>query len=441
MLVKTNAVKENSNSIGMFSRYGKVTTIIHSIFREKKELVKPKKAIESDLFSRFVAQENDQTHERMNTTHERATGSFYFRSVSRDRAQRPRARTPDVGRYRPKYDLVEPKVVNYTSTRERENYASGSDHRPNCVKDGSGCDFKARQLKKKIIELRREINNSGADVEALYKNNVINRAVLKLFKSPSIKLLKNEVDDKDDQSSSDNLAALQDYDGNYQKSNAVVSQIIAYHNMKEEYKAMIHKNKENLEKCEERIPDRPRATTPIPLQFDYQLPRPPIVKPPKYQGGSSALDLSSTHLETNTTFANDRLRNTRGFENYTKRRTLFPGNDISLIFYEYDKFKTTKPNNIKAVPQFGKMKARPGSQQPKESAVDYTDLLKSFQTVARKTDFSFDIRRKSARKFTFPKQSQVEIRGRDREYSPPSFSSANKTFHDLSFTKNNASFL
>ena len=49
MIVRTEDVHERGNSIGMFSRNGKATALLHSIFRDKNEAKKFKSKFQDDF--------------------------------------------------------------------------------------------------------------------------------------------------------------------------------------------------------------------------------------------------------------------------------------------------------------------------------------------------------------------------------------------------------
>src|SRR4051812_15526770 len=99
MIIKTDAIKETPVSIGMFSRYGKVTTVIHSIFQEKKERAQPKATLENELYKRFLNQDGHNAKENLNKTEGNLEGSYFFKYVSREKIEPKRSKTPDIGRY------------------------------------------------------------------------------------------------------------------------------------------------------------------------------------------------------------------------------------------------------------------------------------------------------------------------------------------------------
>ena len=417
MIVNTDLVKGNSRSIGMFSRHGKMTGLIHSIFREKKDIssFNPKHNNEDDVFERFLAQDNGANQESSTLEVEKPSGSFYFRSVSREKAQPLRPKTPDVGRYRPKYDLVEPKVVYLPTSKEKLNKTISYDNRgPGCIKDGISCDYKIRQIQKKVNELRSNINKSGVDVEGLYKTNQISKGVYKLFKTPSIKVLNENSKGPVGYQSADTIVTTQDnYDQGFQNSHEIVGKITTYTNLKEELGSLIQKSKENIKKKEGKIVDKPRPSTPIPLPFDLQISRPPIVKPKQYSktgGFDNDTSFSQTMRQNqnqslNWSFYQDKLKHTASFENYSKRKTVFPPSDTTLLFYNYDKFKVSLANTNKPTINFGKNPPRPETANPNCSSSEYGDLMKSFYGTKKSGNISLDMRKTTGRKFKWNKES------------------------------------
>jgi len=437
MLVKTDAVKQNNRSIGMFSRNGKMTSLIHSIFREKKDLILGKKPEEEEFFEGLGEPESVQAKEKVQQDMNRTSGSFYFRAVSREKSLPPRVKTPEVGRYRPRFELVEPKSVTYSSTRERLNRTSTAEKQPPlCVKDGTLCEYKIRQLRRKIEDLRKVINNSDVDVEALYRSHLISRNIYKLFKSPSLKTFHQKAGNEPT-----NMTTTQDnLELGFQNSHEIVNKIVTYNNLKEELAKLVNKNLENFEKTGHRINDRPRSSTPNPLAFNLQTPRPPVVKRQfeSFHNDFSMIDLGTT---MNRTFMNDTLRNTRGFEKQTKRKQVFPVKESALIFYQFDKYKVSKADSNKVTAgNFGKVIPRPQLKIKTPSIAEYSDLNQSFNKTRKNQNSSYDMMRTTARRLSFPRESTAPRRIQDR--SPPSFYSGSKS-PQATFTRfrGNDSFL
>jgi len=425
----------------MFSRHGKMTSLIHSIFREKKDIssINPKHANEDDIFDRFLAQENGLNNDKSTLEAEKPSGSFYFRSVSREKAQPLRPKTPDVGRYRPKFDLVEPKVIYYPTVKEKLNKTISYDNRgPSCIKAGISCDYKIRQVQKKVETLRENINKSGVDVESLFKSNQISKGVYKLFKTPSLKVIKENSKGAQGHQSADTIVTQDNYDAGFQNSHEIVGKITTYTNLKEELTSLIQKNKENIKKTVGKIVDKPRPTTPVPLSFDLQISRPPIVKPKQYSKKSFDNDLSFTETTMrqnlnktlNASFYQERFRKTVSFEKYSKRKPVFPPSETTLLFYNYDKFKVSLANTNKPVVNIGKIPPRPETANANCSSSEYGDLMKSFYGTKRSGNASFDMKRSTARKFAFTKESSEKRNVVDR--SPPRLyfvtKSANSSF-------------
>jgi len=432
MLVKTDAVKQNNRSIGMFSRNGKMTGLIHSIFREKKDLTLTKKQEDEELFEGFGDQESVHSKEKVRQDPHRTSGSFYFRAVSRERSQPPRVKTPEVGRYRPRFELVEPKSVTYSSTREKLNRTFTVEKQPPlCVKDGTLCEFKIRQLRRKIEDLRKVINSSDVDVEALYRNHLISRNIYKLFKSPSLKMFHQTPSKAPNEPT--NMTTTQDnLELGFQNSHEIVNKIVTYSNLKEELAGLVNKNKENFEKTGHKVNDRPRSSTPTPLAFSLQTQRPPVVKPQfeSFHNEFSVIDLANP---MNKTFTNDTLRNTRGFDKYTKRKPVFPVKESALIFYQFDKYKVSKTDkNRLTTGNFGKIVPRPQLRIKTPSIAEYSDLNKSFNNTRKNQNSSYDMMRTTARRLSFPKESTAKRNIQDR--SPPSFYAGSKS-PQASFTR------
>lgn len=444
MIIKTDLVKETPVSIGMFSRYGKVTTVVHPIFHEKRERPQAKATLENELYKRFLNQNDHHSKEKPTKTDESLEGSFYFRCVSREKSEPKRSKTPDLGRYRPKYESIEPKVIYFPTPKEKSTRArSNEQSMPNCVKHGSVCEFKARQLAKKIEILRNEINNSGADVEALYKSHLINKTTYNMFKSPSITLLKNIGEDKNEQADQDRSADIDIFDPLLQKSQGVITQMMNYYNLKEELKQLHQHNHDVLEKQRQTIPEKMRPKTPTPVPLNQQLTRPPLIKPESTVG--SQIDLSGISEENNInrSFGRDPLRHTFNIGLHSRRRSLFINKDASLVFYDYDKFKISKADKNKPIPQFNKVPERQSKEPNTGSIADYGDLLKSFYQVAKRTGFSFDMRKTAKRKFSFPKESFSSTQQNSTmPKTPNTFYSVCRT-PDVSFINNqtNKSFL
>jgi len=438
-------MKDTGVSIGMFSRYGKVTTTIHSIFHEKKERSQPKQTLENELYKRFLNHENQTTKENLNKTEGNLEGSYFFRYVSREKAGPKRAKTPDLGRYRPKHELTEPKVVYYPAPKEKTTRSRSNDiNAPNCVKHGSVCEYKARQLSKKIDVMRTEINTSGADVDLLYKNHLINKTAYNMFRSPSIKLIKRNGDDKNDQENQeDNSNNIDIFDPAFQKSQGVVAQMTAYNNLKEELKRLTQHNQDVLEKGRSTIPEKLRPKTPTPVPLYYQIARPPLIKPSS--PGESQVDISAVTEENNLnkTFGQNPFRNTCNFAHYSRRKSLFNNKDASLVFYEYDKFKVSNVDRNKTTALFHKTAKKPTRETTVGSMAEYSDLMKSFHQVAKKTGFSFDMKRTTKRKLSFPKESFLSTQQNTPiSRAPNTFYSVSRT-PDVSFINQitNKSFL
>lgn len=418
MLVKTDAVKQNNRSIGMFSRNGKMTSLIHSIFREKKDMTSSKNHIEDDLFEGFGDQEAAQPKENARQEMNRTSGSFYFRSVSREKSQPPRVKTPEVGRYRPRFEMIHPKTVTYSSNKEKMNRTFTTEKDPPlCVKDGTLCEFKIRQLRRKIEDLRKVINNTDVDVEALYRNHLISRNIYKLFKTPSLKMFHQTPSKGPNEptmvTTQDNLEL------GFQNSHEIVNKIVAYSNLKEELAGLVNKNKENFVKTESKINDRPRSSTPTPLAFGLQTPRPPIVKR-QFESFHNDFSLSDMGTTMNKTFMNDRLRHTSNFGRSTKRKPIFSVKESALTYYEFDKFKVSKTdrNKVTAI-NFGKVVPRPKLRIKNTSIAEFSDLTKSFYSTTKKLNSSYDMKRTTERRLSFPKESTAKRIIQER--SPPSF--------------------
>ena len=442
MLVRTEGIRENDKSIGMFSRHGKMTTVIHSIFRNKVERTKPKKSIEADLFSRLLAQDNSTLKEKFHKIDNKPSESFYFRAISREKAQPVRSKTPDVGRYRPRHNLVEPKVIYYSSAKEKiEKPVDMNKYLPDCVKNGAVCEFKARKLKKQVDDLRHDLNKSNVDVESLYRNHVISRDVYKLFKTPSLKLLKVDKSELEDERDTNNVSTIQDgFDGAFQNNHEIINQIINYENVKQELKKVTKQNQKDLDELN-KIPEKPRSSTSTPTPLRLQTRRASVGKP-RYNYQELGVDISILDQENNSSsFCNDRLRKTCTFDNYSKRKPAFPPKDIVQYFYDYDKWKLTKAEKVKQVVEFDKMISRPQSQGYKGTCADFSDLLNSYKKVRRKANHSFEMNKVTSRKFSIPKETSPlgKLGGAERTPSII-FSSAN---HGNSYMSKhlNASFL
>lgn len=54
MIVRTEDVHERGNSIGMFSRNGKATALLHSIFRDKNEPKNLKSKLNEDYLEQLM---------------------------------------------------------------------------------------------------------------------------------------------------------------------------------------------------------------------------------------------------------------------------------------------------------------------------------------------------------------------------------------------------
>ncbi len=306
------------------------------MFREKKKINLTKNPDE-DIFDRFLTQENEDSEIKQSQEVEKSLGTFYFRSISREKAQPTRAKTPDVGQYRPKFEIIAPKVVYFTSTKEKISKSKVVDQEaPKCLKNGIFCDFKIRQLQKKIAKLRTVINKTNVDAELLYKNNIINKEVLALFKSPSLKFIHQQPPKEGEMKTDPNIPKHEAYDPGNQNSHEIVGKVINYSNLKNELDGLMNKNKENIEKIENKIADKLCRTTPIPVPFNLQISRPPIAKPKDYSV-KKELTLNSTidygdDRNVKLSFCQEKLRNTCSFDNYSKRKDVFNTGDASLVF-------------------------------------------------------------------------------------------------------------
>jgi len=218
----------------------------------------------------------------------------------------------------------------------------------------------------------------------------------------------------------------------FQNSHEIVNKIVTYSNLKEELAGLVNKNKENFEKTGHKLNDRPRSSTPTPLAFSLQTQRPSVVKPQfeSFHNEFSVIDLTNP---MNKTFTNDTLRNTRGFDKYTKRKPVFPVKESALIFYQFDKYKVSKTDkNRLTTGNFGKIVPRPQLRIKTPSIAEYSDLNKSFNNTRKNQNSSYDMMRTTARRLSFPKESTAKRNIQDR--SPPSFYAGSKS-PQASFTR------
>jgi len=201
-------------------------------------------------------------------------------------------KTPDAGIYRPKFDLVFGRSTVYqyrpgsnllSSTPEIDE--KGQKLRvPQCIKQGVICDFRVRDLKKKVDKLRDVINASNVDMNALYHERIIDQKVFNMFKSPSITLLS-----KFDPEPKPNAAFL----AMQQNPNHLISIMNQYTQLKNEMNDTVRKNKEDLERSRSQIPDRCRVRPVTPLGLNLQLARPPLIRKSQEY---SELWLNSSHM-------------------------------------------------------------------------------------------------------------------------------------------------
>jgi hypothetical protein len=172
MLIKTDSVKERGNSIGMFSRHGKATALIHSMFRDEKVIKSTKKKIEDEYLAQMISNKAAPTKKKENELRRSADGpreSYFFRYLSREKAQPVKDKTPDSGIYKPKFTVVEPNTVfmaKYVKEDKPEN--KRHEHEPQCLAGGVNCEFQVRNLKKKIAVVKKEIAASNVDPTVLY---------------------------------------------------------------------------------------------------------------------------------------------------------------------------------------------------------------------------------------------------------------------------------
>ena len=407
MLVKTENIRENAKSIGMFSRHGKMTTVINSIFKNKDEKVK-KDSSDLDFFSRLLDQSTTKQKEAEQKASTRLSSSFYFRATSREKAQGVRPKTPDVGQYHPRRELVESKTVFYSNVREKARASRNTArYTPNCIKSGAVCEYKARKIKKQIDELRTEINSANVDAELLYKNLLIGQDVYEMFKSPSLKFIKPQRSDQNRPGHKENNGGStmrDDLDGTFKNYNSLISQVVTYTNLKAELKEILKKSQEeviNAVKIPEKLRSYSTSITPIQMQTARAA-----VGEPRYRYQELGLDISVLDYENNKASARiNRATKALDFGKLTNRNAIFRPKETLPYFYDYDQWKATRSEKVKQVAHFKKMIARPEPRVYGGTYVDSSDLMSTFKKVHPKANNSVDMLRSTARNFSIPKEA------------------------------------
>lgn len=365
MIVKTNDVKERGNSIGMFSRNGKATALIHSMFRDEKIIKTTKKKIEDEYLAQMLANKTENKKKVEKEPVRSASvpkESYFFRALSREKAQRTRDRTPDSGIYKPRFTAVEPKTIFMgTYTRPNSNSVSFTKEPPPCLSGGVTCEFQIRNLKKKLEAVKREIKALGLDVPSLYNDRVIDDKTYELCKDPDLNLMKSPPDGGQPLNNPAQFANL----------------IVKFHNLKQHLNATYNRNKEEIDHGLHRINENLRAKTPVPIPFKQQIDRPPLIKPPDYSRGDTSMQEESG-LDTSQNFYNDPLRKTHHFDSYPVRKLPFPYQHMKMHFYELQKYVNVKPKR-EAYIDFDR------SNKKVKSAFDTNHLTNS---VADKSDLN-----------------------------------------------------
>jgi hypothetical protein len=333
MIVKTNDVKERGNSIGMFSRNGKATALIHSMFRDEKVIKTTKKKIEDEYLAQMLANKTENKKKK-EVEPVRSSSvpkeSYFFRSLSREKAQKTRDRTPDAGIYKPRFTAVEPKTV-FMGTLQRpvSHSVSFSQEAAPCLSGGVTCEFQIRNLKKKIEDVKREIKSLGLDVPSLYNERVIDDKIYDLCKDPDLGLMKPPPEGGNALSNPAQFTNL----------------IVKYHNIKQHFNAALNKNKDEIDHSLHKINENPRPKTVVPIPFKHQIDRPPIIKPTEYSRGETSIieEGGESEVNTSSSFYKDPLRKTHHFDSYPVRKLPFPYQHMKIHFYEMEKYVNVKP--------------------------------------------------------------------------------------------------
>jgi hypothetical protein len=413
MFVKTDFVKERGNSIGMFSRNGKATALLHSIFRDKKLKIKTKKDVEDDYLARMLnphAEKKEEKHEAksLNTTHE----SFFFRAVSREKAQPPKEKVPDFLSYKPKRSALEPKTAFfaiYTKPEHHRSRSVGGKENPPCLHGGITCDFKVRNLKKKFEKIQQEVNSSEIDIVQLANHRVIDEKTFELFKDPGITLISkfSGNNTNGDLSSIPNPQPL-------------INLVMKYHKVKQELEHALQHNKEAMEHHEHAIPEKLRPKTPVPIPLHQQLPRPPLIRKTFYTENSQNTSFQTeggSPSSTKKSFYNDNLRKTHHFDSYTKRKLPFPYEHMKCVFVDADNYRKVKPRTEPYI-DIKKMVDRKGAFGDKvltNSIADKADMNELFYKTFAAHTYAVDFSKQTGRFNHFMKKTYLTASPKNRD--------------------------
>ena len=338
MIVKTDKIKEKGISIGMFSRGGKATILLDNHFRDKNDEEKFRKNFSEKNLRNEEDDENKKKYTRPASSLLECRGSFYFHTTSRD--QHPifkREKTPDPGIYRPKYESIHSKSRSFIyrpaslSTIANiptpdENIKKEKEIIPLCLIDGNTCDFRLRNIKKQIDNIRQQINNSNIDVQTLFNEKIIDEKTYSLFKSSSLTLLQNY---ESQPKANAALLALQ------QNPNNLINLINQYYSLKNDIRSILTRNIDDLNNRRLNIADRPRIRSTTPLELRKQLSRP---------DHNRRKNDYSAEYSMNKSYMNEAFHKIHKFESATPRKT-FMNKNKSLGEYDItnDILNKTRP--------------------------------------------------------------------------------------------------
>lgn len=375
MLVKTDKVQEKGVSIGMFSRQGIATGTLNSHFRDK-DFKSPSKATDSpENIKKDSIEFNDEAIKEQHRG--QFTQSYFFRSISREKDPRRPVRSGADGIYKPNFDAVHTKPIslplNQTSPTKK---GSGSDI------ESRVCDFKIRDIKRKIATKFKELSFYKLDLQSLFNQKLIEKEVYARLMDPELGIVMNKPITSSKNSSYRSRNAMADEE-ELRKQQGYVGE--AYSKVKEldslraQLKTIIAKNVEKLRQKEDEIVEKPQKHVGSPLPLKQQLKRPPLINPNRSYDHED-LNINKSTIEINAHRAHK-------FSSYVERNLWGNLEDKPSPSYNVsiETFYLTRPRTKNgAMVELGKQKRRDHilGKHYVLSTSDYTDLNETSLSVS-----------------------------------------------------------
>lgn len=394
MIVKTDYIKERGVSIGMFSRQGASTATLNSNFRDKRLKHRPPPAEKNhDSSTNLQTEESTPSKPRQRG---KSAKDYFFRTVSREK--NPRALSgqgTDAGLYKPKFDLVTGRAITLPISRLSENSARQTNNRPFCLQEAMTCEYKIRELQRKIAKKIEEVSENKLDLHALYNEKMIEKDVYKRLCDPELGIASDLPGPMDSPASRKSYYQRKRYSVRKGQTNVdlqvqqdkiegILNQVREIDELRAELQELTEQNYEEYLNKEGQIVEKVHKHVPTPIPLDHQTERPPLVK--------KDIIHAFEDISLNKSTLNESFSKIHKFSSYVDRNPYksIKGKCLQSYFIPMSVFELTRTRTTCAQVRMDKQKERESYYKTYlNSTCDYSNLNDlSFTSSVSRKDFS-----------------------------------------------------